>query len=182
MALVVCWLCISVTTSGPFWALEVSMLYSKCGDMTQPASLSPPFFSKEFSISSHSHSQTHISEKMSRTSNSASRLSPRSLEACTSMNPDDYKWGAVAPQQQAAMNAQFAHMSFFAAFSFPPPPMTMSFPGCIPPPWMKPAHAQPQATGEPGAGNMSDSTKTAWDLEPSTDSFCHIALPSPTQL
>lgn len=70
-----------------------------------------------------------------------------SLEECTSLNPDDYKWGSIAPPQQAMMNAQFMQMSFFAAFSFPSP--MMPFPACVPPPWMKPApHPSVAAAGE----------------------------------
>ena len=72
---------------------------------------------------------------MSRNSSAAIRCAfSRGLESSTSMNPDDYKWGPIAPQQQMAINAQFMHMSFLA-FQFPP----MMPPGCIPPPWVKPA-------------------------------------------
>ena len=79
---------------------------------------------------------------MSRNSSAAIRCLHRGLESSTSLNPDDYQWGPIAPQQQMAINAQFMHMSFLAFHQFPPMMAHMPHyhPGCIPlPPWMQPA-------------------------------------------
>ena len=78
---------------------------------------------------------------MSRNSSAAIRCFHRGLESSASVNPDDYKWGPIAPQQQMAINAQFMHMSFLAFHQFPPIMGHLSHyhPGCIPPPWMQPA-------------------------------------------
>ena len=80
---------------------------------------------------------------MSINSSAAIRCLHRGLESSTSLNPDDYQWGPIAPQQQMAINAQFMHMSFLAFHQFPPimAHMPHYHPGCIPPPWMQ--HAVP---------------------------------------
>ena len=83
-------------------------------------------------------------------------LRASSLEESTSLDPSDYKWGSMAPPQQAMMNAQFMQMSFFAAFSFPSP--MLPFPACLPPPWMKPApHPAIATAGECRGGDRTRS-------------------------
>ena len=89
----------------------------------------------EIHLIAHLLYSNHSIREMLRTS-SALPPSPGSLEACTSMDPADYKWGSIPPHQQALMNAHFMQMSFFAAFPFPG--LMMPYPGCAPAPWMKP--------------------------------------------